>query len=49
MSDLVAIPPSGTLKSNVSIPRIAQGVVNGTMIQQMNNKLSHMCDFANEM
>jgi hypothetical protein len=49
MSDLVAIPPAGTLKSNVSVPRIAQGVVNGTMIQQMNNKLSHACDFTNDL
>jgi hypothetical protein len=49
MSDLVAIPPSGILKSNVTVPRIAQGVVNGTMIQQMNNKLSHACDFANDL
>ena len=49
MSDLVAIPPSGTLKSNVSIPRIAQGVVNGTMISKMNNDLAHMCDFANDL
>lgn len=48
-SILVAIPPPGTLKSNVSIPRIAQGVVNGTMIQQMNNKLVHVCDFANDL
>ena len=49
MSDLVATLPSGALKSNVSVPRIAQGVVNGTMIQEMNNKLSHACDFANDL